>query len=574
MQAALSRVVNTTWSIWSIIDLDDSHLPQPLNLRVGIADFLQELVRMLAELRRFGSNAARSGRELRNDPRHLERLAVARGDVLDHAARGEVRIGSDVRRAVNATGGHLGLLHRGKNVGLRALRGPFADRRIDALHLRRAAVVPRQRRVVAQVGTPDRRHQALIETVGVAGDKHVAVGARVEIRRRNAGQRTAASLAHVFLRVELRQQALHAIEHRLVERDVDHLARAALLHCMQGEKCADHAVERSNRVAERKIRPRRRPVREAVHIAQSADGFGDGSESRALLVRAGLAIAGNAHQHQFRIGARQLLPSQVPALERARPEILDHDMRVAREAPHDLLAFELAQVARHRLLVARLHVPPERRAVPHPPPLAQRVAFARRLDLDHLRAEVAERLRAERPGDERAELDDPNAGEGSYLSFKSRRGLYSSTVSPRWFLTLMAKRTRPRSPFEVRRCSITSASTWIVSPASVGPFTSSVALRNASPVSCIVGKSNPSAKEYTRAAGTARPLMARAESSSTVKSSSVSQLTLTKLERSASAMVRRGGRKRKPRRKSSKQNPRPTMGRTSAAMAVAFYLHA
>src|SRR6185503_9599602 len=82
-----------------------------------------------------------------------------------------------------------------------------------------------------------------------------------------------------------------------------------------------------------------------------------------------------------------------------------------------------------------------------------------------------------------------------HLRFRRRRRLYSSTLSPRWLRTLLAKRTRPRSPLEARRCSVTSASTWMVSPMRVGAFTSSVALRKARPVSCMVGSSSPSANE-------------------------------------------------------------------------------
>ena len=42
-------------------------------------------------------------------------------------------------------------------------------------------------------------------------------------------------------------------------------------------------------------------------------------------------------------------------------------------------------------------------------PAAQWIAFARRLDLDHLGAEIAERLAGKRPGDELAEFDDLQA---------------------------------------------------------------------------------------------------------------------------------------------------------------------
>src|SRR5262245_34349505 len=349
-------------------------------------------------------------------------------------------------------------------------------------------------------------------------------------------------------------------------------------------------MQRSERVADRQVRPHRRPVRKPGDLAHSAHCFADGGEPGHPAVRTGLAVARDAHQDESGVLARKRLPPEVPFLQRAGTEVLDHDVAVARRAPRDRLPFGLAQVERDRLLVARLHVPPQRHAVAHAPPASQRVAVARRLDLDHLGAEVRERLAAERPGDERAEFEDPYAGKwarskigvrarfrcrvitGShecriraltpnYVFLRSRSGLYSRTTSPRWLTTLLAKRTRPRSPLEVRRCSITSHSTWRVSPTTVGPFTSSVQLRNARPVSCIVVRSRPSANEYTKAPGTARPFMARSESSVTAKSSSVSQVRLMNAAASASLMVRRWVRKRNPGFRSSKAKPRqPTKG--------------
>src|SRR5688572_31425111 len=65
---------------------------------------------------------------------------------------------------------------------------PYTTLFRSALHLRRAPVVSRQRGVVAQVLAADRRHQALEQAVGVAGDQDVAVLARVEVGRRDARQ--------------------------------------------------------------------------------------------------------------------------------------------------------------------------------------------------------------------------------------------------------------------------------------------------------------------------------------------------------------------------------------------------
>src|SRR5690606_5270377 len=66
----------------------------------------------------------------------------------------------------------------------------------------------------------------------------------------------------------------------------------------------------------------------------------------------------------------------------------------------------------HRLLVAPDHRPPGRQALGQAAaPLAHGIAAAGILQLDHLGAEVAEDLAAEGAGDQRAHLDDPQAGK-------------------------------------------------------------------------------------------------------------------------------------------------------------------
>src|SRR5262249_22968562 len=155
----------------------------------------------------------------------------------------------------------------------------------------------------------------------------------------------------------------------------------------------------------------RRPVGEPGDVAHAAHRLADGGEARPLAIRPGLPVARDAHQDELRVLARKRLPAEVPLLQRAGAEGLDHDVAVAGETPRDRLPFGLPQIERDRLLVARLHVPPERDAVAHPAPAPQRVTVARRLDLDHLGAEIGESLAAEGPGDQRAELEHPYAGQ-------------------------------------------------------------------------------------------------------------------------------------------------------------------
>src|SRR5581483_152024 len=66
--------------------------------------------------------------------------------------------------------------------------------------------------------------------------------------------------------------------------------------------------------------------------------------------------------------------------------------------------------------------PPQRPAlVARLAPLAERIGLTRRLDLDHLRAHVAEQPAGERPREEHAELDHADARERARPVFGARR---------------------------------------------------------------------------------------------------------------------------------------------------------
>ena len=89
----------------------------------------------------------------------------------------------------------------------------------------------------------------------------------------------------------------------------------------------------------------------------------------------------------------------------------------------DLRAKE-GQVERYRALVAALHLPPHRGAILDQPPIAQRVAHARRLDLDHVSAKLTQRLAGKGAGNQLAHLDDLQSVQGS--------GLHRLLLNPPW----------------------------------------------------------------------------------------------------------------------------------------------
>src|SRR5258706_6261994 len=90
---------------------NDPCLPHFADFSAGIAHLLQYLLGMFPELRRGAADCAGRGGELGHDARHLERLAVAGDDALDHAARSVVRVGGDIGGAVDLSRGDFRLLH-------------------------------------------------------------------------------------------------------------------------------------------------------------------------------------------------------------------------------------------------------------------------------------------------------------------------------------------------------------------------------------------------------------------------------------------------------------------------------
>ena len=133
---------------------------------------------------------------------------------------------------------------------------------------------------------------------------------------------------------------------------------------MQRGQRADAGEGRGQRVADRDADARRRRDRVADDVAQAAHRLADRAEAGAARVGPGLPVAGDADHDEARVGGGELLPAEVPFLERARAEILDQEVGLRGELEQEPLPLGLAQVERDRFLVARDDRPPERRARP------------------------------------------------------------------------------------------------------------------------------------------------------------------------------------------------------------------
>ena len=233
-----------------------------------------------------------------------------------------------------------------------------------------------------------------------------AVARLVGVARRILGEPVALALLHDAELVEADDLRLDQPEQRLIEADVDLLAAAAIVVAIVDREHRRHGGEGgSDGIGHREARQGRRPVGKAGEGRNAGEGLGDRAVAAALGVWAALAEAGDPHHDEARIDLGELLVAETPALEGAGPIVLDHDVGGLHEFAEQLLAARLRQGERDEPLVARDHLPPERPAVLHRRPVAHRIADARQLDLDHLRAEIGELGRGERACDHRAGID-------------------------------------------------------------------------------------------------------------------------------------------------------------------------
>ena len=202
-------------------------------------------------------------------------------------------------------------------------------------------------------------------------------------------------------------------QQRLEQREVDDLATAlAGVAGVQREHDGERSTDPGHPVGQPEGRQRGRPVLLAGLVGEAAHGLGQRAERAALGVGAELAEAGHAQHHQPGVDLEQLPRPDTPALHHPWPEVLDDHIRGLGQAPQDLLSAGLAEVQRHRPLVAGDDLPPQAVPVLVVAVGAGGVA-AGVLDLDHVGAVVAQQHGGDRGGVHRAQVQHPDAGQGT-----------------------------------------------------------------------------------------------------------------------------------------------------------------
>ena len=151
----------------------------------------------------------------------------------------------------------------------------------------------------------------------------------------------------------------------------------------------------------------------AVDRREAAHRLGDGGEPRSRRVRAVLAEAGDAGDHEPRVAASS---TSGPRPRRSSVPGRKFSMSTSASSQRRCITSRSSGALRSSAIVRLLRpaeLPPERHAVARVAPahVAQRVAAVGPLDLDHVGAEVGEVAGARRAGDHRRRVDDPQVRE-------------------------------------------------------------------------------------------------------------------------------------------------------------------
>src|SRR5439155_5159620 len=195
--------------------------------------------------------------------------------------RGDVRSGVDLRTR------YVGRLERSDDIVEIVIEGPGGYGAVDFRRAPDSPDVARQFRILPQIVAADRVHQSLVDTVGVAADHDAfAIARRVSVRWDDVGEPCTDAVANLAEEIVVRQHALHHVEHRLVERDVDHLPFATMgVAVTQRHQRPDHPVQRGERIADADIHAHWRSVGKTSDVTHAAHRFADGSESGLVAIR-------------------------------------------------------------------------------------------------------------------------------------------------------------------------------------------------------------------------------------------------------------------------------------------------
>ena len=376
---------------------------------------------MLAEVRRGAR--VRLGHAVDQDGRADARRGAALGkrvvEAQRHAARHHLRVGEDLRHAVDGTGRNM------RGVELRQQLRSVAPRREGMERRRQGDAVgdPAAVGEVVRMGAERRVAEDVAEApelpVVAGGDDDVAVGDGEHVVGHDGGVGVAEA-RRVAAGGEVVQPLRAQHRHLAVEQgavDGGPLPRGGPSD--QRRLDGVGGVEAREQVGDGHAGLDRGAVRLAGDRHGAAHALDQEIVAGAGRVGAVLTEARDRADHEA--GVQRAERGGVEAVAREAPdlEVLHHDVGVAREAAHQRLPVGRVEIGRDAALAAvaaveigGAEVRPVGGGDEGRPPLPRVVARAGALDLDDIGAEVRQQLAAPGAGQDAGQFEDADAGEG------------------------------------------------------------------------------------------------------------------------------------------------------------------
>ncbi|PAV92739.1 hypothetical protein WR25_05610 [Diploscapter pachys] len=349
-----------------------------------------------------------------------------------HGARRDLRFVERLRDAVDRADRHTAGMDardpRIGGVGQEMGGEPFDDR----FPIRDAIGVAGEARIAGQIGQADRLAQRDELRIIAAGDHEIAVRGAEDLIGHDIGVSVAISAGclaggQVILALVAQHRDLH-----VEQRHIDMLAEACRRAVQQRGLDRDDRIEAGHQVRYRDADLLRAAAWQIVALAgdahQPAERLNDEVIARLGGARPGLAEAGDRTIDQA--GVQRAQAGMVEAVFRQRPRlvILDQHIALRHHRADQRLSFCGGDVDRDRLFAAvgRLEIRGFacRRAigVRHPgrSPLARIIPAAGMFDLDDLRAQIRQRLRAPWPRQHAAHVEHSQSRQRTHVAILSR----------------------------------------------------------------------------------------------------------------------------------------------------------
>ena len=197
------------------------------------------------------------------------------------------------------------------------------------------------------------------------------------------------------------------MQDRVLHRDLKPVALSSLPPLVQRPQNRDHHHHAGAGVADRDTGPGRRAVRVPGHAERAATGLRDHVEGEVFFERTAFAETLDLGVDDAGVDRLHHIIGQTQPLDRARGEVLDHDIRLTDHVLDQVEALRRLQVDGNRLLVGVEDMEIIRvviRFVRLQP--AAGIAPVRVLDLHHFGAEPGKRFGAGGAGLELGEIDN------------------------------------------------------------------------------------------------------------------------------------------------------------------------